>query len=145
MEGAFWDDMGLPMSDKRAVLRYLEVWPTRKMVSHFNQKKLAIRIVNLDGNRRESNGDSKEKGEDDKMLNALVRQIDEILSLPYSTNEYKNKDVPPWNDNSWLGFIRGKKEKNKRIKGNWEKERGIEKEKEKKKNGNSFKNIFIYF
>ncbi|TYH79125.1 hypothetical protein ES332_D03G040100v1 [Gossypium tomentosum] len=36
------------------------------------------------------------------MLNAPVRQIDEILSLPYSADEFKNEDAPPSDDDSWL-------------------------------------------
>ncbi|MBA0581858.1 hypothetical protein Gorai_024024 [Gossypium raimondii] len=37
-----------------------------------------------------------------EMLNAPVRQIDEILSLPYSADEFKNEDAPPSDDDSWL-------------------------------------------
>ncbi|XVF59106.1 hypothetical protein PTKIN_Ptkin07bG0248200 [Pterospermum kingtungense] len=37
-----------------------------------------------------------------EMLNAPVRQIDEILSLPYSADDFKNQDVPPSDDDSWL-------------------------------------------
>ncbi|XVE83054.1 hypothetical protein DITRI_Ditri16bG0056400 [Diplodiscus trichospermus] len=37
-----------------------------------------------------------------EMLNAPVRQIDEILSLPYSADDFKNQDIPPSDDDSWL-------------------------------------------
>ncbi|XP_038997489.1 protein ecdysoneless homolog isoform X2 [Hibiscus syriacus] len=37
-----------------------------------------------------------------EMLNAPVRQIDEILSLPYSADDFKNKDIPHSDDDSWL-------------------------------------------
>ncbi|XVF15299.1 hypothetical protein REPUB_Repub09cG0139100 [Reevesia pubescens] len=37
-----------------------------------------------------------------EMLNAPVRQIDEILSLPYSADDFKNEDIPPSDDDSWL-------------------------------------------
>lgn len=36
------------------------------------------------------------------MLNAPVRQIDEILSLPYLADDFKNQDIPPSDDDSWL-------------------------------------------
>ncbi|XP_022751134.1 protein ecdysoneless homolog [Durio zibethinus] len=37
-----------------------------------------------------------------EMMNAPVRQIDEILSLPYSADDFKNHDIPPSDDDSWL-------------------------------------------
>ncbi|KAK8673000.1 hypothetical protein V6N13_111356 [Hibiscus sabdariffa] len=37
-----------------------------------------------------------------EMLNAPVRQIDEILSLPYSADDFRNEDIPPSDDDSWL-------------------------------------------
>ncbi|EOX91932.1 SGT1, putative isoform 1 [Theobroma cacao] len=37
-----------------------------------------------------------------EMLNAPVRQIDEILSLTYSADDFKNHDIPPSDDDSWL-------------------------------------------
>ncbi|KAE8655855.1 Protein SGT1-like protein [Hibiscus syriacus] len=37
-----------------------------------------------------------------EMLNAPVRQIDDILSLPYSADDFKNEDIPPSDDDSWL-------------------------------------------
>ncbi|KAE8715776.1 Protein SGT1-like protein [Hibiscus syriacus] len=37
-----------------------------------------------------------------ELLNAPVRQIDEILSLPYSADDFKNEDIPPSDDDSWL-------------------------------------------
>ncbi|XWS45022.1 hypothetical protein CRYUN_Cryun15aG0100300 [Craigia yunnanensis] len=37
-----------------------------------------------------------------EMLNAPVRQIDEILSLLYSDDDFKSQDIPPSDDDSWL-------------------------------------------
>ncbi|XWS33400.1 hypothetical protein CRYUN_Cryun22dG0079100 [Craigia yunnanensis] len=37
-----------------------------------------------------------------EMLIAPVRQIDEILSLPYSADDFKDQDIPPSDDDSWL-------------------------------------------
>ncbi|OMO56296.1 SGT1 protein [Corchorus capsularis] len=37
-----------------------------------------------------------------EILNAPVRQIDEILSLPYSAEDFKNQDIPPSDDDSWI-------------------------------------------
>ncbi|GMI86561.1 hypothetical protein like AT5G65490 [Hibiscus trionum] len=37
-----------------------------------------------------------------ELLNVPVRQIDEILSLPYSADDFRNEDIPPSDDDSWL-------------------------------------------
>lgn len=37
-----------------------------------------------------------------EMMNAPVRRIDEILSLPHSAEDFKNHEVPPSDDDSWL-------------------------------------------
>ncbi|GLT33673.1 hypothetical protein SLA2020_082380 [Shorea laevis] len=37
-----------------------------------------------------------------EMLNSPVRRIDEILSLPHSADDFKNQEVPPSDDDSWL-------------------------------------------
>ncbi|XP_031109244.1 protein ecdysoneless homolog [Ipomoea triloba] len=37
-----------------------------------------------------------------EMLNAPVRRIDEILALPHSVDDFKNLELPPSDDDSWL-------------------------------------------
>ena len=36
------------------------------------------------------------------LLNAPVRRIDEILALPHSVDDFKDQEVPPSDDDSWL-------------------------------------------
>ncbi|KAH1161258.1 hypothetical protein GLYMA_01G022800v4 [Glycine max] len=36
------------------------------------------------------------------LLNALVRRIDEILALPHLVDDFKDQEVPPSDDDSWL-------------------------------------------
>ncbi|KAK7407197.1 hypothetical protein VNO78_08904 [Psophocarpus tetragonolobus] len=36
------------------------------------------------------------------LLNAPVRRIDEILALPHSADDFKDQEVPPSDDDSWL-------------------------------------------
>ena len=47
------------------------------------------------------------------MLNAPVRQIDEILSLPYSADDFKDQNIPPSDDDSW--FYSGEYELNSAL------------------------------
>lgn len=35
-------------------------------------------------------------------MNAPVRRIDEILALPHSVDDFKNLELPPSDDDSWL-------------------------------------------
>ena len=37
-----------------------------------------------------------------EILSEPVRRIDEILSMPYSADEFKGVDLPPSDDDSWL-------------------------------------------
>ena len=37
-----------------------------------------------------------------EILSEPVRRIDEILSMPYSADEFKGTDLPPSDDDSWL-------------------------------------------
>ncbi|XP_057961816.1 protein ecdysoneless homolog [Malania oleifera] len=37
-----------------------------------------------------------------EMMSAPVRRIDEILALPYSSNDFRPKELPPSDDDSWL-------------------------------------------
>ena len=53
--------MEFAASDKRAVLRVFGVKPTGEMVSGFDQKELAIGVVNVDGKGRERDGDLEEE------------------------------------------------------------------------------------
>ncbi|KAL3524930.1 hypothetical protein ACH5RR_013302 [Cinchona calisaya] len=39
-----------------------------------------------------------------EMLNAPVRRIDEILSLPHSVDDFKGQELPPSDDDSWLYY-----------------------------------------
>lgn len=39
-----------------------------------------------------------------EMLNAPVRRIDEILSLPHSADDFKVQELPPSDDDSWLYY-----------------------------------------
>lgn len=36
------------------------------------------------------------------MLNAPVKRVDEILSLPHSENDFKGQELPASDDDSWL-------------------------------------------
>ncbi|KAJ8748454.1 hypothetical protein K2173_003349 [Erythroxylum novogranatense] len=36
------------------------------------------------------------------MLSALIRRIDEILALPYLVEDFRDNEVPPFDDDSWL-------------------------------------------
>lgn len=36
------------------------------------------------------------------MLNAPVKRVDEILSLPHSENDFKDQELPASDDDSWL-------------------------------------------
>lgn len=36
------------------------------------------------------------------MMNAPVRRIDEILALPHSADDFRDQEVPPSDDDSWL-------------------------------------------
>ncbi|KDP29770.1 hypothetical protein JCGZ_18705 [Jatropha curcas] len=37
-----------------------------------------------------------------EMMNAPVRRIDEILAIPYSADDFRNQELPPSDDDSWL-------------------------------------------
>ncbi|KAI4328130.1 hypothetical protein L6164_020511 [Bauhinia variegata] len=36
------------------------------------------------------------------LMSAPVRRIDEVLALPYSVNDFREQEVPPYDDDSWL-------------------------------------------
>ena len=37
-----------------------------------------------------------------EIIGAPIHRIDEILSLPYSSDDFKSIDLPPNDDDSWL-------------------------------------------
>lgn len=39
-----------------------------------------------------------------EMLNTPVRRIDEILSIPYSADDFKGQELPPSDDDTWLYY-----------------------------------------
>ncbi|KAJ3677139.1 hypothetical protein LUZ60_002863 [Juncus effusus] len=64
-----------------------------------------------------------------EIIGAPVRRIDEILSLPYSSDDFKSIDLPPNDDDSWL--YGGEEELDSEI---LEREREMEEYESKKKN-----------